>query len=647
MNPSSRSVPRNLLRCAGLLAWALAGAAALAQAPAAYPGTLQLEVDATDLDHRIFQVRQRLPVVPGPLTLYFPRWLPGQHAPNGDVSRLAGLVIKAGAQTLPWARDPADTHAFLLTVPPGVRELDLGFGHLSPVTPDSGRVVATRQMLNVQWQSLLLYPAGPPASGITVQASLRLPEGWSYGTALRAARSDGAQVQFAPVSLETLVDSPVFAGQHFKRFALDPEGAAQPVVLHLMADSAAALATTEAQIDAHRRLVQQADKLFGPRRFAHYDFLLALSDELGGIGLEHHQSSENGVNLKYFEAWDKGVGDRELLPHEYAHSWNGKFRRPADLSTRHFNEAMQNSLLWLYEGQTEYWGRVLAVRSGLVSAQLSRESLAQMIASLDSRAGRQWRNLQDTTNEPSISSRNDKRDWRDWQRTRGDYYVESVLIWLDADTLIRERSGGARSLDDFAAAFFNPPGSVGQAGQAGPAPHLGPLPYTFADVVVALNAVLPHDWAGFLRQRLDGHGPGAPLDGLARAGWRLAWRDTPTDDFKANEAHWKATDLSHSIGLYLAETGKLAGVRWDGPAFRAGLAPGMTLVAVNQIVYKADRLKAAISANRDGSAPIELLLRDGERFKTVRIDWRGGQLYPLLERIDASEDRLSTLMAPR
>ena len=638
MNPSSRSALRTLLRRSGPLAWALAGAAALAQVPAAYPGTLQLEVDATDLDHRIFQVRQRLPVQPGPLKLYFPRWLPGTHAPSGDVSRLAGLVIKAGGQTLAWARDPADSHAFVLTVAPGVSELDLAFAHLSPVSPDSGRVLATRQMLNLQWHNLLLYPAGPAASDITVQASLRLPEGWSFGTALRPLRSDGALTRFAPVSVAQLVDSPVFAGQHLKRFALDPEGATQPVVLHLMADSAAALTASEAQIDAHRRLVQQADKLFGPRRFAHYDFLLALSDELGGIGLEHHQSSENGVNLKYFEAWDKAVADRELLPHEYAHSWNGKFRRPADLATRHFNEPMQNSLLWLYEGQTEYWGRLLAVRSGLVSAQLSRESLAQMIASLDSRAGRQWRNLQDTTNEPPIATRNDKRDWRDWQRTRSEYYNESVLVWLDADTLIREQTAGARSLDDFAAAFFNPPGGVSQ---------LGPLPYTFDDVVAALQAVLPYNWARFLRDRLDGHGPGAPLDGLARAGWRLAWRETPSDDFKANEAHWKATDLSHSIGLYLADGGKLSGVRWDGPAFRAGLAPGMSLVAVNQIAYKADRLKAAISANRDGSAPIELLVRDGERFKTVRIDWRGGQRYPVLERIEGSEDRLSTLLAPR
>ncbi len=287
---------------------------------------------------------------------------------------------------------------------------------------------------------------------------------------------------------------------------------------------------------------------------------------------------------------------------------------------------------------SEYWGRLLAVRSGLVSAQLSRESLAQLAANLDRRAGRQWRNLQDTTFEPIISARNGRRDWRDWQRHGGEYYNESLLIWLDADTLIREHSGGARSLDDFAARFFNPAGSAGQT---------GPLPYAFDDIVAALDAVQPHDWARFLRDRLDSHGPGAPLDGLARAGWRLAWREAPSDEFKANEAHWKSTDLGHSIGLVLGEGGKLSGVRWDSPAFKAGLAPGMTVVAVNQLAYKADRLKAAIGANTDGKAPIELLMRDRDRFNTVRIDWRGGQRYPVLERIDGQADLLTGLMSAR
>jgi len=647
---------RPLLATAGLwLALSAAPAApAAAQAPvhtpatapatAPYPGLLQLAVDATDLDHRIFRVRQRLPVVPGPLTLYFPRWLPGEHAPTGDVSRLSGLVVRAGDLTLPWQRDPGDAHAFQLTVPPGVRELQLAFAHLSPVSADTGRVVATRQLLNVQWNDLLLYPAGPPASAITVQATLRLPDGWQHGSALRAEHSGEAGVRFAPVSLDALVDSPVFAGRHFRRVPLDPEGTARPVVLNLVADSAELLAGSEAQLDAHRRLVQQADRLFGARHFGHYDFLLAFSDELGGIGLEHHESSENGTGPMYWENWDKAVGPRELLSHEYAHSWNGKFRRPADLATLHFNTPMRNSLLWLYEGQTEFWGKVLAVRSGLVSPALARDSLANLVAQLDSRAGRQWRNLQDTTNDALMTPGRERRDWRDWQRTSADYYTEGVLIWLDADMLIRQRSGGARSLDDFARAFF---GVVHGAGRSWGDGERGPLPYTFDDIVAALDAVQPHDWARFLRERLDGHGPGAPLDGLARAGWRLAFGETPTEDFKANEARWKSTDLSLGLGVQVGAEGKLQGVRWDSPAFRAGLAPGQVLVAVNQMAFKPERLKAAVSANTGGQAPIELLVRDGDRFRTLQIDWRGGLRYPRLERIDGTEDRLGSLLAPR
>lgn len=610
---------------------ALAGGPAVRAAEA----PIRLEVDATDLDHRLFKVRQFLPVKPGPLRLHFPRWLPGTHAPTGDVSRLGGLVMHGNGQVLAWARDPLDAHAFTLTVPEGVTELQLAFVHLSPVSPDSGRVVVTRQMLNLQWHNLVLYPAGPAADAMAVQASLRLPEGWSWGTALRTAGSEGGQLRFAPVSLDKLVDSPVFAGRHFRRIPLEAEGATRPVTLNLVADAPEALAATEAQIDAHRRLVQQADLLFASRHFGQYDFLLALSEELGGIGLEHHESSENGTGPKYFEAWDKSIGARELLPHEYAHSWNGKFRRPADLATPHFNLPMQATLMWLYEGQTEFWGKVLAARSGLVNPALFRDSLAAIAAQQDQRAGRLWRNLQDTTNEALIA-RGERRDWRDFQRGRGEYYVEGVLIWLDADMLIRERSGGVRSLDDFAKAFFG----VADG-------ERGPLTYTFDDVVSALDAVQPHDWAGFLRERLDRLDGNAPLDGLARAGWKLAWAEAPTDNFKAGEAFRKATDFSWSLGLTVAADGRLREVRWDGPAFKAGLAPGMVLIGVQQQVFKPERLKAAITANQRGSAPVELLVRDGEQFRNVVIDWRGGLRYPTLVRIEGSVDRLAALLTPR
>jgi predicted metalloprotease with PDZ domain len=630
----------------GLALWAaLPGSlrAQAATAPAAsvasYPGTITLRVDATDLDHKVLAVRQTLPVRAGPLQLFFPRWLPGQHAPNGDVTRLAGLKISARGQPLAWMRDPLDTHSFRVEVPAGTSALDIEFQHLSPVTRDSGRVIVTREMLNVQWNDLLLYPAGFEARSITVQAGLTLPAGWSFGTALRSDSRAGDSVQFKPVTLEMLVDSPVFAGRHFKRIELDPPGTARPVALNLVADAAEPLKASESQIEAHRELVRQADKLFGARHYGHYEFLLALTDEMGGIGLEHHQSSENGVRPNYFADWDKRIGARELLPHEYVHSWNGKFRRPADLNTPHFNVPMQNSLLWVYEGMTQYWGWVLTARSGLGSAEHTRERLAQNAANFEARVGRTWRNLQDTTHDSIMALRQRNQDWGSWQRNRGDYYGESLLIWLDADTLIRERSGGTKSLDDFARAFFGVRDG-----------ELGPLTYRFDDLVAALNGVLPHDWAAFLRQRLDTNTAAAPLDGLARGGWKLAWSEVETESSKRDEGPGseRAVDLSHSLGLQVGGMdSKLSNVAWGGPAYAAGVAPGATLVAVNGMAYRPPLLKAAVVANKDGKAPIELLLREGERFRTVRIDYRGGLRYPKLERIEGSADRLAGVLARR
>lgn len=630
-------------RLAAVLFACTVSGAAWAQAPRVerpserpYPGTIELQVDATDLDHRIFRIRQTLPVKPGPLKLYQPRWIPGHHAPTGDAAKLAGLMASVDGQRLAWQRDPLDTHAFLLDVPRGARTLTLEFQHLSAVSEASGRVVTTREMVNVQWHNLLLYPAGHEARAITFQPSLALPPSWGWAGGLRAERSEGATVHFQPVSLESLVDSPLFAGAHHRRIELDAAGAARPVALHLFADSASQLEASEAQLDAHRRLVQQADRLFASRHFAHYDFLLALTERMGSIGLEHHQSSENAVKPTYFKDWDKSVRSRELLPHEYAHSWNGKFRRPRGLATPHFNLPMHNSMLWLYEGQTEFWGKVLAVRSGLVGDALARDTLAGLAALYEKRVGRSWRNLQDTTNDPPMSTLRWSRDWGSWQRQRADFYGEAVLIWLDADSLIREASGGTRSLDDFARSFFGVRDG-----------ELGPLTYTFEDVVAALNAVQPHDWARFLHDRLEGHAATAPLDGLARAGWRLAYTDKPSSDLEAQESDGKFSDFYHSLGFLVGQDGRLSGVLWEGPGFKAGLAPGMTLVAVNQHAYKAEGLKSAIRSNRDGQAPIELLLRDGDRYFNARIDYRDGLRYPKLERIEGGPDRLALLWAPR
>lgn len=625
------------------LGLALAAATGAAQ-PAAtvvdqpYPGTMTLQVDLTDLDRKIFRARQSLPVAPGPLTLYYPRWVPGHHSPTGDVVQLTGLQIEGRGRRIAWTRDPLDTHAFRLEVPAGVDTLDLEFQVVSPLEPAHGRVVSTPDILGLQWHAVVLYPAGHPARRIEVQPSVTLPPGWSFGGALELAARSGDTLRFKPVSVETLVDSPLFAGRHYRQIDLDPGARAAgrpPVRLHIVADQPSQLAATPEQIAAHRALVEQADRLFGARHFAHYDFLLALSDHFGAIGLEHHQSSENGVKPGYFTEWARTPVGRDLLAHEYAHSWNGKFRRPADLATPHFNVPMQNGLLWVYEGQTQFWGKVLAARSGLMSAEHARDDLAVAAAWLDRRAGRSWRNLQDTTHEP-VMGRRGNRDWGSWQRG-GDYYDEGRLVWLEADMLIREASQGQRSLDDFARLFFGvEPGRV------------APLTYGFDDVVQALNRVQPHDWAGFLRQRLDAHERGAPLQGLAKSGWRLAWSEQPSEYFKARETLHKFADFSHSLGITVANEGhRIGSVAWGSPAFEAGLAPASTLLAVNGRAYKAERLKETITEAKASGATIELLVKNGELYRSVKLAWRGGLRYPVLQRVEGTPDRLSELLAPR
>lgn len=644
MSPLLRSILLPLLALAALLgAPAVRAQNAVVTTGTDYPGVLTLRVNATDLDHRIFRVTESLPVRPGPLTLYFPRWLPGDHGPAGVITQLAGLKMSAASGPVQWTRDPLDVYAFQLTVPVGAATLEIEFQYLSPVDSTSGRVVMTPDMLNLQWNAVLLYPGGYDDNRIAVQPSLRLPPGWKYGSALEVAATRDHEVEFKRVSVETLIDSPVFAGRHFRRLDLDPDALTTgraPVFLDVVADESADLAITPEQLAAHRALVTQADRLFGVRHYAHYDFLLALSDHLGEIGLEHHQSSENGVPPEYFTEWAKASAGRDLLAHEYSHSWNGKFRRPADLWTPNTNTPMQDSLLWMYEGQTQFWGDVLAARSGLMPIKDARDSLASVAAWLEGRTGRVWRNLQDVTNQEIMSARSGRGDdWRDWQRG-SDYYDEMAMVWLEADMLIREGSGGTRSLDDFARAFFGTAPGRRDA-------DFSPLTYTFDDVVAALNRVQPHDWASFLRERLDTHGPGAPLRGLALAGWKLAWSEEPSGYDLGAAAQRKVDDFSYSLGFDVGKGEKLRNVRWGSPAFDAGLSNAVQLIAVDGLAYKVERLKRAITAAKTGAAPIQLLVKDGEAYKTVAITYRGGLRYPTLARIQGTEDRLALLLAPR
>jgi predicted metalloprotease with PDZ domain len=601
---------------------------------AAYPGLLKVQVDATDLDHHIFRVHETIPVAKaGPITILYPQWLPGNHSPSGQMKEVGGIVFRAGGKVIPWFRDPVNVFAFHIDVPQGVTSLDVDFDFLSAVTGNEGRIVMTPEMMSLQWISLAMYPAGHFARQVQIEPSVRFPEGWTPFSALETSGVEDGVTHYKAVDFATLADSPMIAGRYARRIDLDP-GAAVPVNLDVIADRPELLAATPQEIDIHRALVQQAYKLYGSHHYNHYDFLFSLSDRMGGEGLEHHRSSEDGTIPDYFTEWSKHPASRDLLAHEYTHSWNGKFRRPADLWTPDFNVPMRDSLLWVYEGQTQYWGFVLSGRSGLLSRQEALDALATTAATYANRVGRDWRDVEDTTNDPIIASRR-PIPWTSFQRSE-DYYSEGQLVWLDADTLIRERSHGKRSLDDFAKAFFGIDNGSWTT-----------VTYTFDDVVAALNKVEPYDWATFLKQRIYEVAPQPPLDGITRGGWKLVYTDTPTDYFKSAETRRKSTDLTYSIGLVLGHGADITQVQWDGPAFKAGLTIGGKILAVNGIAYDADRLKETITEAKKGHEPINLLVKSGDHYKTVAIDYHGGLRYPRLERIEGTPDLLSAIYTPK
>jgi len=600
----------------------------------AYPGEIRLAVDASDLERRVVRVHETLSGVRPDTVLLYPKWLPGTHAPEGPIDRLAGIKITANGAPVAWTRDPVDVFAFRLHPAPGVKSIDIDFDYLSPTSSKVGPMEITRDILLLEWNALVLYPAGYFARQIPVEASLTLPVDWKFGSALETVSTSGRETHFKRVGLETFIDSPVYAGRYTSRLDLDPSGAV-PVHLDLFADRPELLAVSPEQLGAHRNLVQQAYKVFGSHHYSHYDFLYSLSDQIQQNGLEHHQSSEDGSDPEAFTEWNKTAYGRDLLAHEFTHSWNGKFRRPADLWTPNYNVPMQDSLLWVYEGQTEYWGQVLTARSGLWSQQQALDQLALTAAYYEVQAGRRWRTLQDTTNDEIVNPRR-PMSWRSWQRYE-DYYSEGQLIWLDDDTLIRERSQGKRSLDDFARNFYGiDDGSFTT------------VTYTFDDVVKALNTVEPYDWAAFLRARLDSTATPAPLDGLRRGGYRLVFSDTPSELLKAHEDQSKRVNLLFSIGVELDDKdGTVMEVLWDSAAFKAKVTESSVILAINGAAYSADVLKDAIRSAKTTKLPIELIVKTGDRFRVLALDYHDGLRYPHLERDPSAPARLDDILAAR
>lgn len=590
---------------------------------APYPGTIKLDVDATDTERGIFRVKETIPVTKsGPMALLYPKWLPGNHAPRGEIEKLAGLVIRANGKVLPWTRDTVDVYAFHIDVPAGAKSLDVEFQFISATQGNQGRIVATPNLISLQPNSVSLYPAGYFTRQIPIQMTARFPTGWTAAGAV-PANANGSTYAYQTTNYEILVDSPVLAGRYGKTWPLSPR-----VNLNVFADSPELLAATPEQIDAHKRLVDQAVKTFGAQHYDHYEFLVSLSDQLGGIGLEHHRSSEDGTAKTYFTEWDSNVAARNLLPHEFTHSWDGKFRRGAELWTPDFRTPMRDQSLWVYEGQTQFWGYVFQARSGLVPKADTLEAYANIMATLDNRPAREWRPLIDTTQDPIIVARSPK-GWLSQQRSE-DYYNEGLLVWMEVDSILREKSGGTKSIDDFARAFFGLRDG-----------DWGVVTYRFDDVVATLNGIQPYDWRGLLMQRLNGVGPRAPLGGFERNGYKLVYTDQP------NKAVRKETiDLSYSLGLMLGKSG-ITGVTWNSPAYKAGMSLNDEIVAVNGQAFSNDVLVDAVKAAKGTKAPIKLLLKSDDRLREVAIDYHEGLRYPHLVKTVEGEAGLDKLLQPR
>lgn len=580
-----------------------------------YPGVIQLDIDASDTQRGVYRVTETIPVAPGTrqLTLLFPRWLPGNHGPRGPLAELVDIGFAAGGKALEWKRDPVEVNAFHVTLPQGASEVVAKFIHTSPLQASEGRITVTQEMLNLQWEKMSLYPAGHYVRQIRIRPRVVLPSGWTPATALDGAMQLNSSWSWAETDYETLVDSPIFAGKHFRKWDLG-----QKVTLNVVADKPEQLEAKPEHIDAHRALVSEARLAFGANHFDHYEFLLALTDRMGGIGLEHHRSSENQLEPTAFTEWDKQEWDRGLLPHEYGHSWSGKFRRPARLWTPDYRQPMQGDLLWAYEGQDQFWGLVLSARSGLQSKEIVLGQLAAWAGGFSEQAGRRWRSVEDTGNDPVFAARKAK-PYPSLARNE-DYYTEGALVWLEADQIIRAGTGGTKSIDDFAKAFFGMRDG-----------DWGELTFELRDVAATLGQVYAYDWDGFLKTRINTPGQPAPVQGIERGGYKLVWKDEPNPFTKAALAEAKIVQLMWSLGVTIDKDAKVVATQWDSPAFNAGVVTGAKIVAVNGTAYDGDGLKKAITAAK-GGAPLELLFQRGDRFQTVKIDYRGGLRYPWLER---------------
>ena len=601
----------------------------LAGSSGANAQTIRLKVDLTDAPRNIYRARLEIPVKPGAMTLVFPKWIPGNHRPSGPITALTGIRMEAAGQPLAWQRDDVDMYAFHVNVPAGASTLEVSLDAITLGDSAGARgPAASSNLLDLNWNAVVLYPQGADSDAVEFAPSVVLPNAWKFGTVLTVTNTVSDTVEFSPVSLTTLVDSP-----HYRRIDLTKPGETPIHVMDMVADTAADLAMKPEDVAAYRKLVAETGALFGTRHYLQYHFLYTLSDQVGGHGLEHHQCNDSAASERTLLDPDLHMLYADLLPHEFIHSWNGKYRRPAGLATRNYQEPMIGDLLWVYEGLTEYLGTVLAARIGLWSTEQYREALADTAASLDHRAGRTWRPLEDTARSVQIL-RMAGEAWSNWRRGL-DYYPEGELIWLEVDAIIRQQSHGQRSLDDFCRRFHG--------GGSGPSKV---VPYTFDDVVRTLNDVVPFDWASLLRDRVNATSTHAPLGGIDRGGWKLVYTDKPNAITQAAEKVAKFSSFSYSLGFTVAEGGDLDDVIVDSPAYRAGIGPGMKLVAVNGRKFSPAVLRAALKAAQGSDAPIELLVENAQFFRTYSVAYHEGDKNPHLERVEAQPDILYNILEP-
>ena len=598
---------------------------------------IQITADLTDAPRKLYHAEVDLPVRAGPLTLTTPQWIPGNHRPTGPVNEITGVVFSAAGKTLEWRRDDVDLYQFHLTIPPGVTTLH---AHLDCIV--TARV--SQKLAVLEWEKLLLYPANTPVRDIPIQPSIRVPAGWGIGTALTPIGSGaypvpaaGSITRFAATNVEQLEDSPVITGQYFHEFPLAPSITPKHYI-DVVSDDPEDSNLRPALLAELGNLVREADALYGSHHYNVYHLLLTLSDVAGGEGLEHGQSSNNGVGEKGFADDAHQLREADLMPHEFTHSWNGKYRRPQGLYQPDFATPQQGAMLWVYEGMTQYLGYVLAARSGLETDAQCGDMIALTAASLDYTPGRDWRPTSDTAVSASIL-RDQSQAWGNWRRGQ-DYYQEGLLLWLDADTLIRKMTENKKSLDDFERIF------LGKGGNTGPLI----VPYKFEELVEDLNSVAPYDWATFLHDRIDKINAHADLAGIERGGYRLVFKDRPSASERtlstATGPRSRGQDFWFSIGLRVNNEGTIGDVRWNSPADKAGLAPGEKIIAADGRVFSGDALKAAIQAAKGNTEPIQLIAQADSFVQIAQIDYHDGERYPALERVDGVPAYLDDIMKP-